>query len=294
MAKPKMNFKDMELPGDRELKDTAANLVGKLEQVAVNLIDPNPDQPRQVFDEEEIAGLAASIEERGLGTPILLQPPRGGRYVLVAGERRLRAFKKLGRPTIPAFVTTVEDPESVSMLENIQRVDLGPVELSTGLAKLMRKHATQEDLARVLGKSVSYVSRVLAIQDLPAAILAELHQHRDKLSQAKLDELVSVRHDEKRALALWEIVKSGGSSLAMREAKRAGQVDRAEPDAVARTLKRVDAVAKELAVIRSNSVALDAAQRKRLRALHDELGALLSGADAGTEELASPQAEGRS
>jgi len=274
-----LNLKNIKLPGDDELADTAGALFGRLEQIPVDLIDRNPDQPRTAFSDEEIAELADSIREHDLAQPICVRPPLAGRYTLIAGERRLRAFKLLGRPTIPTFVTSARDPEVLALLENIQRVDLTPIELSAALAKLRKRHARLEDLARATGKSISYLSRTLAIQDLPGSILAEFAEHRGKLSQAKLDELVSVK-DADLQRAMWEAVKNGDSSLALRAMKRAapkaGASEAGAPaDLVARTMKRVDAMTRDVSTLRGNATALDAGQRAKLKQLHDEVTAML-------------------
>lgn len=269
-----LNLKNIKLPGDDELAATAGALFGRLEQIPVDLIDRNPDQPRRDFSEEELEELAASIREHDLAQPLCVRPPVGGRYTLIAGERRLRAFKRLGRPTIPAYVTSVRDPEVLALLENIQRVDLSPVELSGALAKLRTRHARLEDLAKATGKSVSYLSRTLAIQDLPDSILAEFAEHRSKLSQAKLDELVSAK-DAALQRAMWEAIKNGGSSLALREMKRAGQGAKAPPDVVARAMRRADAVTRDVSALRRQTAALDAGQRATLKQLHAEVTAML-------------------
>ena len=120
----------------------------RIVEIDLHDLHPNPDQPRKTFSEESLIELAASIERHGLIQPITVKRLDSGTYLLVAGERRFRAFERLGRPTIPAIVTT-GDAEEIALIENIQREDLNPLEEAEALARMMDRHRyTQEQLGK--------------------------------------------------------------------------------------------------------------------------------------------------
>lgn len=141
--------------------------------IAVNLIDANPDQPRTDFDLEAINDLAASIEAVGLLQPVVVRA-EGDRYVLVAGERRLRAMKQLGRPEVAAVIRSSADGATnltEALVENLQREDLSPLEEAAAYSELLEEYGlTHEEIAQQVGKSRSTVTNTLRLLQLPAAI----------------------------------------------------------------------------------------------------------------------------
>jgi ParB family chromosome partitioning protein len=149
------------------------------DSIALDLIDPNPDQPRKRFDPEEIESLAASIREKGVIQPLVLRPAPGaeGRYQIVAGERRWRAAQAAQLHSVPAVVRSFSDGEvlEVALLENVQRADLNPVEEGQGYAQLIERYGhTQERIAAITGKSRSHVANTLRLLKLPPVVLAML------------------------------------------------------------------------------------------------------------------------
>lgn len=188
------------------------------EVVAIPLeeISPNPDQPRKHFDEETLRELADSIQEQGLINPIQVRPASGKGYIIVAGERRFRAHQILGKETIYAFLTTA-DADEVTIVENLQREDLNPLEEAEGLARLqsMRSY-TQIQLAKRVGKSQPAVANLLGINRLPDSIKEEYSTSNNQVSKGVLIELSKVK-DSKEQLAMWEAIKSGGT---VRQARR--------------------------------------------------------------------------
>lgn len=152
---------------------------GGIVQVPVNEIDPNPNQPRRVFDGESLAALAESIKQYGVLSPISVRL-HYGRYELIAGERRLRAARLAGLTRVPCLVLDVDMEESglLAMVENLQREDLDFVEEARGISNLIRMFdMSQEEAARRLGLSQSAVANKLRLLKLPPDILAAL---RDK------------------------------------------------------------------------------------------------------------------
>lgn len=151
---------------------------GSVSELPIELVDPNPFQPRNAFNETHLQELVDSIKIYGVIQPVLVTQ-KGDRYELIAGERRLRASKLAGKQTIPAIVKTHDDLAKleIALIENIQRQDLNPVEEAEGVQNMMNAfHMTQEDVAHKLGKSRSYVTNCLRVLSLPSDM-------RDALSQ---------------------------------------------------------------------------------------------------------------
>jgi ParB family transcriptional regulator, chromosome partitioning protein len=144
-----------------------------LEEIAISAIVPNPRQPRGVFDEEDIEGLAQSIRDVGVLQPVVVRPLDAHRYELVAGERRLRASKVAGRTTIPAVVRQTEDGDLLkeALIENIHRVQLNPLEEGAAYQQLLEDFdVTQEELAQRLGKSRPTITNAIRLLSLPPAV----------------------------------------------------------------------------------------------------------------------------
>ena len=146
-------------------------------EIPIDLIDRNPDQPRQTFDPDELAELSASIKEHGVLQPVLLRPTGTSpqRYQIVAGERRWRAAQLAGVHAIPAVVREIDDRQilELAIIENVQRVDLDPVEEAQGYAQLIETFEyTQEKLSQIIGKSRSHLANTMRLLSLPASVLA--------------------------------------------------------------------------------------------------------------------------
>lgn len=146
-------------------------------EIPIELIRPNPDQPRSHFDEDELEGLAQSLRQKGMLQPVLVRPSRhiDGEYQIVAGERRWRAAQKAGFAAIPALVRQLGDHETleIALIENVQRTDLNPLEeASAYMALLGLTQRTQEELAQVVGKSRSHVANAMRLLQLPDPVQA--------------------------------------------------------------------------------------------------------------------------
>ncbi len=157
----------------------------EVQLIPLEAVSRNPYQPRKVFEEDELEGLARSIEEYGVLQPVVVRK-RGHGYELIAGERRLRAAEKAGLKAIPALVRELSDEEVAlqGLVENLQRRDLSFLEEAEGYRQLMEKFGfTQGELARRLGKSQSAIANKLRLLNLPAEI-------REAISR----EIISERH----------------------------------------------------------------------------------------------------
>jgi ParB family chromosome partitioning protein len=191
-----------------------------LRELSVELIAPNPHQPRRHFDDQALAGLAESVKTRGLLQPILVRPKPGGTYELIAGERRWRAAQIAGLELIPALVRPRDDAESleIALIENMAREDLNPVEEARGCAALVEELGlSREEVGLRVGRSRVAVSNLLRLLDLPddvlellergtlseghgrALLLATDHGARKVLARRAVGEQWSVRTLEQRA-----------------------------------------------------------------------------------------------
>jgi ParB family transcriptional regulator, chromosome partitioning protein len=144
-----------------------------LAEVAVDAVVPNPRQPREVFDEEELDGLAVSIRDIGVLQPIVVRPLEGGRFELIAGERRLRASRRAGLASVPAVVRHTEDADLLkeALVENIHRVQLNPLEEAAAYQQLLEEFGfTQEELAAKLGRSRPAISNAIRLLGLPPGV----------------------------------------------------------------------------------------------------------------------------
>ena len=192
----------------------------ELREIPVELIAPNPRQPRRDFDEGALVQLADSLRERGVLQPVLLRPVPGGTYELIAGERRWRAAQLADFETVPALVRAHDDAESLelALIENMAREDLNPIEEARACALLVEELGlTREDVGRRVGRSRVAVSNLLRLLDLPDEVLELLaaghlteghgralltasdHDTRRSLARAAVQEGWSVRQTEARA-----------------------------------------------------------------------------------------------
>jgi len=151
----------------------AAGAAEQLKEIEIDKIKTTSRQPRQLFDPEKLAELAESIEKLGVIQPVIVRPDKSGNYELIAGERRWRACKALGHKTIPAVVKDYQDLEAaaVSLIENIQREDLNPLEEALAYHQLMEKfQLTQEEVSERVGKSRPFIANMVRLLGLPDEI----------------------------------------------------------------------------------------------------------------------------
>jgi ParB family chromosome partitioning protein len=192
----------------------------ELRQLPVELISPNPNQPRSSFDEQSLVGLAESVKSRGVLQPVLVRPLVGGRYELIAGERRWRAARMAQLATVPAVVRHRDDAASLEMalIENMAREDLNPVEAARGCAALVEELGlSREEVGLRVGRSRVAVSNLIRLLELPddalaliergdlseghgrALLLADDHDARRRLAREAAAARWSVRELENRA-----------------------------------------------------------------------------------------------
>ena len=171
----------------------------EITQLKLSTIVKNPYQPRLVFDEDRLRELANSIKENGVLQPIIVRKSKLIGYELLVGERRFQASKLAGLETIPAIIRTYSDEEmmTLSILENLQRENLNPLEESKSLAQLSDKLGmTHDEIAKALGKSRSYVSNLIRLLGLPDKILK--HVENRTLSPAHARTLLAEKNPKKQ------------------------------------------------------------------------------------------------
>jgi len=191
---------------------------GGLLQIDVEQVLPGRYQPRHEFDENAIQELARSIKARGIIQPVLVKPADGGKYELIAGERRWRAAREAGLKTIPALVRSAGEPEALelALIENLQREDLNPIESAKAYRQLIDEfEITQEQAAARVGKDRSSVANHLRLLRLPVEIQKDLS--RGTLSMGHARAILSVHGKEKQLLARKTIISRG---LSVREAEK--------------------------------------------------------------------------
>ena len=152
---------------------TAAEQAGGLAEIPIAEIRPNPQQPRQHFDEETLAALADSIREVGILQPVLVRAAENGGYELIAGERRWRAARRVGLQTVPAMVRVADDAAMLqhAIVENIQREELNPLEEAAGYQQLIEDFSmTHDEVATRVGKSRATITNTLRLLQLPPSI----------------------------------------------------------------------------------------------------------------------------
>jgi ParB family chromosome partitioning protein len=170
---------------------------GRPREIPLDHIDPNPFQTRTQIDEEQLAELAASIAANGVVQPILVRPQLNGRFQLIAGERRWRASQKAGKPTIPAILRQVSDEQAmeITIVENLQRSDLNPMEQARAFERLSREfHMTQEQMATRTGKDRASVSNFLRLLKLPQSVQAKVESAEITFGHARA--LLALEHAE--------------------------------------------------------------------------------------------------
>jgi ParB family chromosome partitioning protein len=187
----------------------------------IDQIRQNRFQPRASMDEASLEELKASIQRSGVIEPIIVRPIAHGTYEVVAGERRLRAAQAIGMKEVPAIIKSLSDKETleISLIENVQRSNLNPVEEAKGYARLLDEFGlTQEDIAAAVGKDRVTIANLLRILSLPEEMLQALREEKISLGHAKV--FLSVP-DRTQQLALFQEAMSNGLSVRAIEARAA-------------------------------------------------------------------------
>jgi len=182
-------------------------------------IQPNPDQPRTTFDEEALSQLARSIKQHGVVQPIVVTPAANDMYTIIAGERRWRASKLAGLTKIPALVRTIKELEQleVALIENVQRVDLSPLEQARSIERLHQQfNATYDSIAERLGKAPSTINNIVRLLQLPQPAYEALEA--GKISEGHARAILALKGDADAQQQLLDSIVDQGWSV--RQAER--------------------------------------------------------------------------
>lgn len=191
----------------------------RVEKIPIDQLQANPHQPRSHFDQAALAELSDSIKRHGVVQPLVVTPVKDGIYTLIAGERRWRASKLAGLKTVPAIIRSSEELEQleVALIENVQRVDLSPLEQAVSIERLHQQfNLSYEVIAKRLGKATSTVNNTVRLLGLPEAA-------RDALATGKISEgharaILALKGDDERQTYLLKTIISQGWSV--RQAER--------------------------------------------------------------------------
>ena len=243
--------------------NTGSRVSRGLTLVSVNKITPSPYQPRREFDERKLEELASSIKSHGLLQPVVIRIRPDGAYELIAGERRLRASALAGLNEIPAIVENVSDKDAstFALIENLQREDLNPLEEASGYHRLQEEFGlTQEDLAKLVGKSRSTVANSIRLLSLGArskqllqsghlemgharALLALNGVEQDKIAESIANQRHSVRQAEK-------LIRS--MTLGSREQKKTGKQKTKDADLLILERELMDTIGAGVSIDQSS------------------------------------------
>ena len=190
---------------------------GPYQLLPLHKVEPNRSQPRQDFDEEELAALSESIATHGIIQPLTVRELSDGYYQIIAGERRWRAARMAGLSEIPAVIIEADDKKAMelALIENLQRQDLNPVEEALGYQSLMQDYGlTQDETAQRVGKSRSAVANALRLLNLPTEILEKLRS--GELTPGHARAVLSLKDPKKQLEATQKIIALG---LSVRQAE---------------------------------------------------------------------------
>jgi ParB family chromosome partitioning protein len=209
------------------MDDTPARGTSAINDVALEKITPNPDQPRTTFDETALEELAASIRELGIIQPLSLRKTGPDSYQIIAGERRFRAAKIAGLTSVPAYVRTAHDSEltEMALIENIQREDLNAIEIALTFKKLIDQYnLTQERLSERIGKKRATIANFLRLLKLPSEVQLGLRDKRVDMGHARA--LLAIDDPRVQLKIYKEILKEGLSVRKVEELAKAWQFSR--------------------------------------------------------------------
>ena len=220
-ASPAIEVKQEPTPSEEYVNEEEVTIKSvvqrRTDEVPLESVSPNPDQPRTNFKQEEIEELAASIEKDGLLQPILVRPVGTGKYQIIAGERRWQACRSIGMKTVPIRIKEADDDKALelALVENIQRSDLNPIEEAYGYRRMMeRRNLTQSEVAQAMSKGRSTVANALRLLELPEEAQQLLFE--EKITAGHARAILSIPSKEGRLKLTQKLVEE---KLSVREAE---------------------------------------------------------------------------
>ncbi len=218
----------------QDLRESVAE-TERIKELSIDMIDPNPNQPRGSFDEDHLRELAASIRKHGVLQPVVVRRD-GDRYQLVIGERRYRASKMAGKANIPSIVRSVSDDESLkfALMENLQREDLNPIEEARGCRTLkVRYGLSDREIGEILGRDRSTVANVLRLLNLPVPVIVLIEEGKLKAGHARAilsikgesAQLEWARRIAEEGITVREVEQRGGARTGRKRRRGARRID---------------------------------------------------------------------
>lgn len=205
------------------ISDVKLNSSETVEEIELASIVPKSDQPRKIFDEDALNDLKASIKENGVIQPIILRR-KDDVYEIIAGERRWRAAKAAGLERIPSIIREIDEETAakISLIENVQRENLNPIEEAEAYKRLMSEYSLkQEELAKAVGKSRSYISNSIRLLNLDERIIGYIYE--GKLTSGHGKALLAIKNREDQLKAADKIIETG---MNVREAEEKAKISK--------------------------------------------------------------------
>ena len=237
-----------------------------INEIALDKIYPNPDQPRRTFDEEALEELAQSIKEHGVISPITLRKDANNKYMIIAGERRFRASKIAGLNSIPAYIRTAKDEQVMewALIENIQREDLDAIEIALAYQRLMDEYnLTQERMSERVGKKRATVANYLLLLRLPAEIQVGIKEKKIEMGHARA---ILAAPSAERQLDLYQRILREG--LSVRKVEALAQEEKKEKKTAPKKSNSYSALQKEIS--KKSGFAVKIQEDKIIIAFKDE------------------------
>jgi ParB family transcriptional regulator, chromosome partitioning protein len=231
------------LIGDDTSEEAVVQDIRSLRHVPVELLFPNPNNPRKHFAEEDLESLAKSLKDKGLLQPLVVRPRGDGSFEIVAGERRWRASQRAGLHDLPVLIRELDDKETleIALIENVQRSDLNPLEEARAYRQLIEQYAyTQQQLADAIGKSRSHIANTMRLMTLPDAIQTQIE--KGELTAGHARSLIATEAPEELADKIIQL------KLSVREAEGLVRDTNQSPAHVAKLDKDADTRSLEKAL----------------------------------------------
>jgi ParB family chromosome partitioning protein len=233
---------------------------GEFKIIPIDSISPDPKQPRQIFNDKSLAELSESIKQKGVLQPVIVRINGDNKFRLVAGERRYRAAKLAGLKNIPGIITS-DNPAEISLIENIQREDLKPVEEAEAYNRMIKEYGyTQEKLAKVIGKARTTVTESLTLNKLPDELKKKCRT--SDISKSVLLEIAKQKN-KKAMYSLYEVVKNGG--LKTREIREITRAPRTKRTQTAIAIERIKNLSDTIARLNFKSSPADPSEKAEER-----------------------------
>ncbi len=229
------------LIGDDTSEEAVVQDIRSLRHVPIELLHPNPNNPRKHFAEEDLESLAKSLRDKGLLQPLVVRPRADGNFEIVAGERRWRASQRAGIHDVPVLIRELDDKETleIALIENIQRSDLNALEEARAYRQLLEQYGyTQQQLADAIGKSRSHIANTMRLMSLPEAIQKQIEDGSLTAGHARSLIATETPIDLADKIIALNLTVRQAEDLARGQSPKAGKLPKSEKDADTRALEK--------------------------------------------------------